>query len=79
VLGVRIRGSKLTLRPNIPPAWPGFAVTYRYRTSSYRIVVVRDSEAEGKDGSAVIELVDDGTSHEIMLRIPASSRELAAV
>ena len=39
ILGFRRAGDRLTLDPCIPGDWPGFEMTYRHRTATYRIVV----------------------------------------
>jgi cyclic beta-1,2-glucan synthetase len=80
VLGFRLRGSQLALHPVIPNDWPGFELTYRYRSATYEIKVYREGAGEGirmrLDGRTVtggaIPLVDDGTTHRIavILRDP---------
>ncbi len=70
VLGIRLRGSDpgavLTIEPAMPRDWPGFELTYRYRSSTYKIRVERSESAEP---SAVIQLVDDGATHEVLVRV----------
>src|SRR5678810_1042390 len=39
VLGFEKRGARLRLDPCIPAAWPGFAIDYRFGTSTYAIDV----------------------------------------
>ena len=39
VLGFKLRGDLLTLSPALPEDWPGFDITYRYRSSVYEITV----------------------------------------
>ena len=43
VLGFQLRGDILTLKPVIPDDWPGFQMTYRYRSTTYEITLVQDS------------------------------------
>jgi cellobiose phosphorylase len=50
----------------MPRDWPGFELTYRYRSSIYKIRVERDANA-GESG--VIRLVDDGATHEQVVRV----------
>ena len=42
VLGFHLRGDQLDLRPAIPDDWPGFEITYRYRSATYHITVQKD-------------------------------------
>jgi cyclic beta-1,2-glucan synthetase len=39
ILGFRLQGSRLLLAPCIPADWPGFEIIYRYRDTTYTIVV----------------------------------------
>src|SRR5262249_39467828 len=39
ILGFRLRGDKLRLAPCIPAHWPGYEITYRYRTATYHVTV----------------------------------------
>jgi cellobiose phosphorylase len=66
VLGFKLRGDTLTIQPAMPRDWPGFELTYRYRSSIYKIRVERDANA-GESG--VIRLVDDGATHEQVVRV----------
>jgi cyclic beta-1,2-glucan synthetase len=77
VLGFQLRGNQLSIQPAIPAEWPGFEITYRYRSATYRIVVEQGnttSKGMELDGVAVsgdfIELADDGRRHELVVRIP---------
>jgi cyclic beta-1,2-glucan synthetase len=71
VLGFRLRGNTLTIQPAMPRDWPGFEVTYRYRSSTYKIRVERDANGAVMDGPGgrVIKLVDDGATHEEVVRV----------
>jgi cyclic beta-1,2-glucan synthetase len=44
VLGLQRRGNSLTVRPAIPPEWPGFKASWRFGKSLYEISVVRTSD-----------------------------------
>jgi cellobiose phosphorylase len=78
VLGFKLRGDRLTLNPVVPDDWPGFELTYRYRSTTYKIEVDRgpglDSMRMRLDGRVVsggaITLVDDGVTHRIGVLIP---------
>jgi cyclic beta-1,2-glucan synthetase len=85
VLGFRLRGDRLTIDPAIPDEWPGFELTYRYRSTVYDIKVQR-REGE-KSVPSAIELKDDGGRHEIVVWLPgakgveigAGAREVAVL
>jgi cellobiose phosphorylase len=75
ILGLRLRGDRLMIDPCIAAAWPGFEMTYRYGSTSYRIKVdnssgagrgVRSVTVDGKpaDGD-MIPLHDDGRTHDV--------------
>ena len=80
VLGFRLRGDVLTLRPVIPEDWPGFDIAYRYRSTTYQIIVRKDPSIVSPvltiDGGVEeaardsLQLTDDGGSHSVTLRIP---------
>jgi cyclic beta-1,2-glucan synthetase len=82
VLGFRLRGNALTFKPVIPDAWPGFELTYRYRSTVYEITIERsaasDSAGVRVDGRTIagetIVLVDDGAVHHVLIRLPLSGR-----
>ena len=79
ILGLHRHGDRLTIDPCIPPDWPGFEITYRFRSTTYRIAVENPRGLEsGKaavwlDGQAqaepVIPLADDGRVHEVRVEI----------
>jgi cyclic beta-1,2-glucan synthetase len=76
LLGFRLRGPQLLIDPCIPQAWPGFEVTFRYRSARYDLVVenprevsrgVSSVEVDGvviASGSG-ITLADDRTTHRV--------------
>src|SRR5919199_359387 len=39
VLGLRLRGDRLALEPCLPAGWPGYRLTFRRGTATYRIEV----------------------------------------
>jgi len=77
ILGFRRAGDRLTVDPCIPGDWPGFELTYRHRTATYRIAVAnphgveRGIRAVTLDGSPLygraIPLLDDGRVHEVQV------------
>jgi cellobiose phosphorylase len=76
-----LRGNSLTIQPVIPEEWPGFELTYRYRSSVYEIVVNKSASASAitadEDGrilaGATIPLVDDGKTHRLNITLPQVS------
>jgi cyclic beta-1,2-glucan synthetase len=86
VLGLKVRGDRFTVDPAIPADWPGFEMTWRYRSATYRIAVKRDSSAKSltieADGSAVdsgfVVLVDDGAVHTVSVRLPGDAKPAAS-
>jgi cyclic beta-1,2-glucan synthetase len=76
LLGFRLRGTQLLIDPCIPRAWPGFEVTFQYRSARYDLVVenprevsrgVSSVEVDGvviASGSG-ITLADDRTTHRV--------------
>lgn len=83
LLGVEVRGERLSLKPCVPRAWEGYAVTLRRGEAEYHIEVEnpdhRDTAASSldvtRDGvptdATRISLVDDGRRHEVRVRIVA--------
>ncbi len=79
ILGLYRRGDRLIIDPRIPPDWRGFEITYRFRTTTYRIAVENPKGLESGttavwlDGQAqaepLIPLADDGRSHEVRVVI----------
>nr|WP_298684955.1 glucoamylase family protein [uncultured Dongia sp.] len=79
ILGIKQRGAELLIEPCIPAEWPGFEATFRFKSTSYRVVVTR--AAAGSTASATLDgrqisehpvripLFDDGITHEVHLTI----------
>jgi cyclic beta-1,2-glucan synthetase len=79
ILGFRRSGDRLVLDPCIPAHWPGFELTYRHRSATYRItlenlhgiehgipsVTLDGAPAQG----GLIPLADDGAVHEVRIVI----------
>jgi cyclic beta-1,2-glucan synthetase len=86
VLGFHLRADTLTMEPVIPFDWPGFEIRYRYRSSTYEVMVRREVSFEPVmvqlDGEYVpgntIHLADDGLVHKVVVRIPKSQLLLPA-
>jgi len=79
ILGFRLRGRTLRFEPCVPPRWPGFELSYRHRSATYRILVdnsagtgrgVKSVELDGQplsDGN--VPLGDDGKTHNVRVRL----------
>jgi cyclic beta-1,2-glucan glucanotransferase len=86
VLGLRLRGDSMELKPSIPASWDGFEIRYRHRSAIYEIEVRRrdsDRMQMELDGNPVengaIRLADDGAVHRVTLWLPrGSARALPA-
>jgi len=61
ILGFKITGDKLEIKPCIPKDWPVFEVVYLYKTTKYIITVFYGA-------SRTIQLVDDGKTHRIEIK-----------
>jgi cyclic beta-1,2-glucan synthetase len=77
LLGIRRRGSSLSLDPCVPSSWPGFSLVWRLGGARYEIVVenpercCRGVHRAERDGEPVdparIPFLDDGQAHRIRL------------
>ena len=80
LLGFRVRGENLALDPCIPHGWPGFEVTFRYKSARYEILVENplgvcrgilaiklDGEIVTGNKNALIPLRDDGAVHKVQV------------
>jgi cyclic beta-1,2-glucan synthetase len=78
ILGFHVQGDTLALDPCIPRSWPGFEISFRYRTARYEITVEnplgvsRGILATKLDGTILrgtaklsVPLVDDGETHHV--------------
>ena len=81
ILGLRIEADVLHLNPCIPKTWPRFAITARFRSARYEILVenpngvCRGVVAATVDGAVVeqrplnMKMVDDGVTHHVFVRL----------
>jgi cellobiose phosphorylase len=63
VLGFKLRGDRLRIKPSIPESWPGYTLTFRYGQTEYRIEVKNGGEPSVQE----IRLVDDRQKHLIRI------------
>ena len=84
LLGLRVQGTNLTIAPCIPHNWPGFEITFKYRSSTYQISVdnplgvnrgILAAKLDGRmlpaDQRSLIPLVDDGQTHQLSVVLGA--------
>jgi len=79
ILGFQLRGDELRFAPCIPPSWPGFELSYRHRSATYRIWVdnsastgrgVRSIELDGEElPNDTLPLRDDSKTHNVRVRL----------
>jgi len=85
MLGFRLRGTRLTVDPCIPRAWPGFTIAFRYRSTPYEIVVENphavsrgvsavEIDDVPLDGHMSIPLADDRKPHRILIHMGGLTR-----
>jgi cellobiose phosphorylase len=75
ILGLKLRDGKLCIDPCIPSHWEGFDMTYKYKTTIYRIRVENPQRVnrgvkevwldEKRLDEKAIPLVEDGNMHSI--------------
>jgi cellobiose phosphorylase len=81
LLGLRLEVDRLHIDPLMPPAWPSFDVSYRYRDTTYQIHVrnlgsggrdLRRVTVDGVDQPALTVLLrDDGIEHHVDVEVGA--------
>jgi len=79
ILGLQLRSPHLILDPRLPPEWPGFEISLRYRSSRYEIAIenpdgvgrgVAHTELDGRPLAmepSRIPLIDDGAAHGVRM------------
>jgi cyclic beta-1,2-glucan synthetase len=80
VLGFRLQGATLEVDPCIPREWPGFEITFIYRSTRYEIVVQNprgvcrgvmsttlDDKVLAGEPRILVSLVDDGITHRVLV------------
>jgi cellobiose phosphorylase len=79
ILGLRVAGDTLRLEPCVPRGWPGYEVTYRHGSATYRIRVdnspgtgrgVRSVTMDGQPAAdRAVSLRDDGREHDVRVTL----------
>jgi cyclic beta-1,2-glucan synthetase len=80
MLGFRVQGANLALDPCIPHGWPGFEISFRYRSTRYDISVENplsvcrgilatklDGEMLTGSKKLLLPLADDGATHVVQI------------
>ena len=78
LLGLQRQGSRLRIRPLLPPHWKDFDVQYRFGTAQYNITCRRANAGDApgvvqggvKTEGDMINLVDDGRVHVVVVNLP---------
>ncbi len=77
ILGFQLGGATLVIDPSIPKAWPGFEITFQFRSARYEISVENPSRVSHGvslvvlDGDTLptvpagIDLADDAATHQV--------------
>ncbi len=74
ILGLKLRGEKLYIKPSVPESWSGYSVRLKYKSSSYEIYFRKKESAKSpvsikvgdkSIGKEWIVLRDDGKKHEV--------------
>ncbi|HEX6628408.1 MAG TPA: hypothetical protein VF105_10650, partial [Gemmatimonadaceae bacterium] len=83
ILGFSQRGEKLYIEPCIPASWKQFSIDYRFRSTTYRILVenpdglqrgAAEVSVDGRSADGAINLIDDGKEHRVTVSLrPAPS------
>jgi cellobiose phosphorylase len=78
LLGVRLSGNMLTFNPCIPLTWRSYQIEYRYRSTTYHIVVQSSGTGSGVKSIVVdgidqaektIYLADDRGDHQVVVEL----------
>jgi cyclic beta-1,2-glucan synthetase len=78
ILGFQMHGMSLCIDPCIPPEWPGFSMTFRYHSATYKIEIGNPSHVSRgvaltridgvlHVGVVDIHLFDDAKQHDILV------------
>jgi cellobiose phosphorylase len=79
ILGFGRAGDTLRVEPCIPPGWPGYEITYRHGSATYRVRVDNPAGTGRGVGSVtvdgqpapggVVTLRDDGRTHDVRIAL----------
>ena len=66
ILGFQLRGSKLKISPCIPSDWKSYQIMYTYGKTKY-FITVENPDGLNRGDAEEIDLLDDGTNHEVVI------------
>ena len=77
-LGLQQAGDQLTFAPCIPEEWDSFEVRYRYKNTTYHIIVLQNRSSEKttvavdavQQEEYVVTLTNDGAEHQVEITLP---------
>ena len=79
ILGFHRAGDRLHVNPCIPPSWPGYEITYRHGSATYRVRVDNSAGTSRGVGSVTVDgqpaaggavpLRDDGRGHDVRVTL----------
>ncbi len=79
ILGLKIKGNTMEIKPCIPREWTDFSLVYTYKKTKYNIHVLNSSNDDERfkkitlDGTVlskhIINLVDDEKNHEVEVKL----------
>jgi len=78
ILGFRQRGEELFIEPCIPARWKQFTIEYRFRSSTYEVIVdnpdglqsgATELTVDGRSVEKAISLIDDGKHHRVTVSL----------
>ena len=76
LLGMRLEGNKLRFTPCIPEDWESYKIIYRFRDTTYHIILVQGKMKTGemsieidgaKQDGKEINLIDDKSDHKVVI------------
>ncbi len=79
ILGFKLRGDKLYIRPNVPTTWDKYSIIYKYQDTVYEIeVLLNKTKNEIVVDNKVaknnyIELVNDKKKHSVIVKVGAKN------
>lgn len=81
ILGFSREGEKLVIKPCMPDSWNEYRISYKYKTSTYRILVERGAiAADGSDTEKTVRMYEDGNHIEaITLEDDGKTHNILAV
>jgi cyclic beta-1,2-glucan synthetase len=67
LLGFNLKGNTLELDPHISAEWKSYAIRYRHGKSHYSIEVRNPKNLSSGSKKIIIDLIDDGADHQVIV------------